>query len=124
MRIAVEVVNVKSYTLRAKLRTNAEIDEVDLSLVTEAKIEAKNPAFLIEELRKSLNKLPYDDSYNMQNNLCENIEFVFGPPGTGKTTHLATKVILPKMRETDELNILVLTPTNKAADVLVRRIME
>ena len=124
VKVAVEVVNVKSYTLRAKLRTNAQLDGVDLSLVTEARIEAKNPVFLLEELRKAFNKLDFDDDYDMQYNLCDNIEFVFGPPGTGKTTHLAREVILPLIQEADKLKVLVLTPTNKAADVLVRRIME
>jgi AAA domain len=124
IKVAVEVVNVKSYTLRAKLRTNAQIDGVDLSLVTEAKIDAKNPVFLLEELSKAFNKLDFDNDYDMQNNLCENIEFVFGPPGTGKTTHLAGEVILPLMQEKSNLKVLVLTPTNKAADVLVRRLME
>jgi len=60
----------------------------------------------------------------MQENLCENIEFVFGPPGTGKTTYLAQDVILSMMMETTDLKVLVLTPTNKAADVLVRRLMD
>lgn len=124
VKVAVEVVNVKSYTLRAKLKTNTQIDGVDLSLVNEARIEAKNPVFLLEELRKAFNKLDFDDEYDMQTNLCENIEFVFGPPGTGKTTHLANEVILPLMQEDFHLKVLVLTPTNKAADVLVRRLME
>jgi len=124
IKVAVEVVNVKSYTLRAKLKTVAQIDGVDLSLVTEAKIEAKNPVFLWDELRKQFNSLGFDDDYNLQTNLCENIEFVFGPPGTGKTTYLANKVIRPIMQESNDLKVLVLTPTNKAADVLVRRLME
>lgn len=124
LKVAIEVVNIKSYTLRAKLRTNAQIDGVDLSLVTEAKIEAKNPVFLLGEQLKAFNKLGFEDEYDMQYNLCDNIEFVFGPPGTGKTTHLAREVILPLMQETDALKVLVLTPTNKAADVLVRRLME
>ncbi|MEN6328646.1 MAG: AAA domain-containing protein [Syntrophomonas sp.] len=127
-KVAVEVVSVKSYTLRAKLRTNAQITGVDLSLVTEARINAKNPVFLIEELRKAFIKLGdengFEDDFNMQENLCENIEFVFGPPGTGKTTYLAQDVILSMMRETTDLKVLVLTPTNKAADVLVRRLMD
>ena len=128
VKVAVEVVNVKSYTLRAKLRTNAHIDGIDLSKVIEARIEARNPVFLIEELRKAFIKLGedngYDEDFNLQNNLCENIEFVFGPPGTGKTTYVARDVILPMMKSIEELKILVLTPTNKSADVLVRRLME
>lgn len=122
--VAIEVVNVKSYTLRAKLKTNAEIDGIDLSLVTEARIDAKDPVFLLEELRKQFARLEFDDGYNLQENLCENIEFVFGPPGTGKTTYLVKNILLPIMRNSKELKVLVLTPTNKAADVLVSRFME
>jgi hypothetical protein len=128
IKVAVEVVNVKSYTLRAKLRTNAHVDGVDLSKVIEARIEARNPVFLMEELRKAFIKLGedngYDEDFNLQHNLCENIEFVFGPPGTGKTTYVAREIISPMMKSPEELKILVLTPTNKSADVLVRRLME
>ncbi len=128
VRVAIEVVNVKSYTLRAKLRTNAEIGGRDLSLVTEARIQARNPVFLIEELRKAFLKLgedkDYNDDFDMQSNLCKNIEFIFGPPGTGKTTYVARDIIQPIMDLSDDFKVLVLTPTNKSADVLVRRLME
>jgi hypothetical protein len=60
----------------------------------------------------------------MKSNLCENIEFIFGPPGTGKTTYLAKEVILPLVAQEVTTKIILMTPTNKAADVLVRRIME
>lgn len=122
--VAIEVANVKSYTLRVKLKTNADIDGIDLSTVTEARIDAKSPVFLLEELRKQFAALGYDDDYNMQQNLCENIEFVFGPPGTGKTTHLVRNILIPMMQQKEDLKVLVLTPTNKAADVLVSRLME
>ena len=123
-KVAIEVVSVKSYTLRAKLKNNAEIDGIDLNLVKEARIDVKDPAFLLEELRKQFNSLDFEDTFNLQQNLPQNIEFVFGPPGTGKTTHLARNVLIPFMQKTETLKILVLTPTNKAADVLVSRIME
>ena len=122
--VAVEVANIKSYTLRVKLKKGADVDGIDLTTVTSATIDAKSPAFLLEELRKKFNELDYTDDFNMQDNLCENIEFIFGPPGTGKTTHLAKNVILPLMQNDDNCKVLVLTPTNKAADVLTRRIME
>lgn len=128
VRVAIEVISVKSYTLRVKLRTNANLNGVDLSSVTEARIEARNPVFLMEELRQALIRFGkqkgYGDDYNMRDHLCENIEFIFGPPGTGKTTHLAKDIILPLMQSLEELKVLVLTPTNKAADVLARRIID
>ncbi|MGI6438470.1 MAG: DEAD/DEAH box helicase [Sphaerochaeta sp.] len=128
VKVAVEVVSVKSYTLRAKLRTNADIENVNLDRVTEARIIARNPVFLIEELREAFIELGkesgYSGDFDMKGNLCDNIEFVFGPPGTGKTTHIAKNIILPLMQSDQEVRVLVLTPTNKAADVLVRRLMD
>ncbi len=122
--VAIEVANIKSYTLRVKLKNSADIDGINLEEVNAVTIDAKSPVFLLEELRKQFSELGFDDDYNMRDNLCENIEFVFGPPGTGKTTHLANNVLIPMMRENKECKVLVLAPTNKAADVLVRRIIE
>lgn len=122
--VAIEVANIKSYTLRVKLKNRADIESIDLKSVTSATIDAKSPEFLLEELRKQFQTFNYADEYNMKDNLCENIRFVFGPPGTGKTTHLAKNVIIPIMRDNPKCKVLVLTPTNKSADVLVRRIME
>ena len=126
--IAIEVTNIVSYTLRVKIKNSEDLEGIDLSSVNAATIDAKSPAFLLEELRKQFNELGeergFEDDYDMQSNLCENIEFVFGPPGTGKTTHLAKNVLLPMMQENADCKVLVLTPTNKSADVLVRRIME
>lgn len=122
--VAIEVANIKSYTLRVKMKNASDIEGIDLETVTSATIDAKSPVFLLEELRKQFAELELEDDFNMQENLCENIEFVFGPPGTGKTTHLAQNVLIPMMRENKDCKVLVLTPTNKSADVLVRRIME
>ena len=122
--IAIEVASIKSYTLRVKLKSDEAIHDINLEEVTQASITARSPAFLLEELRKQFGKMNLSEDFDMQKNLVRNIEFVFGPPGTGKTTYLANKVILPLIEKTSDCRILVLTPTNKAADVLTHRIME
>lgn len=121
--VEIEVAAVRNYTLRVKLKDNYKLDEMNLDEVVEATISAKNPVFLLEELQEQINALNFADDYNLRDNLCANIEFVFGPPGTGKTYTLAKKII-GLMSERGDKKILVLTPTNKAADVLVKKIME
>ena len=123
-KLPIEVISIKSYTLRVKLKPNADISVIQFDLVKEARITAQNPVFLLEELKKQFADLGFNDDYNLQENLCANIDFIFGPPGTGKTTYLAKNVILPMMKENIRCRVLVLTPTNKAADVIVKKIQE
>ncbi|MDE7418471.1 MAG: AAA family ATPase [Lachnospiraceae bacterium] len=123
-KLPIEVINIKSYTLRVKLKPNVDVSNIDFSAVKEARITAQNPVFLLEELKRQFTGLNFDDDYNMQTNLCNNIDFIFGPPGTGKTTYLVNEIIIPKMKQDEDIKVLVLTPTNKAADVIVRKIQE
>ena len=120
----IEVVSVKGNTLRVKAKNEDQLKGIDFSKVTHAVINVKNPDFLLESLDGEFQKLDYSDEFDMQQNLCKNIEFLVGPPGTGKTTYLAEH--LKTLMEGGETpcKVLVLTPTNKAADVLVRKIME
>ena len=123
-KLPIEVMNIKSYTLRVKLKPNVDISNIHFLAEKEARITAQNPVFLLEELKKQFAKLNFDDDYDMQSNLCSNIDFIFGPPGTGKTTYLASEIIIPRMKQEGDVKILVLTPTNKAADVIIRKIQE
>lgn len=124
-KLMVEAASVKSsYTLHVKVKSASDIAKIDCSSVRETAINIQSPAFLTKALRDQFEALGLDDDYDMCANLCENIEFVFGPPGTGKTTHLAKNVLLPLMQNGANCKALVLAPTNKAADVLAHRIME
>ena len=122
-KIVIEVTSVRGYTLRVKLKDREALKGIELKNVKEASINASSPVFLIQALRKGFAALKFKDHFDMQKNLGRNIEFVFGPPGTGKTTYLARNVLLPLIKE-GKPKILVLTPTNKAADVLTMRIMQ
>ncbi len=77
-----------------RLESAEELDGIELAEVLEARIEVQNPSFLLQELLERFRELMIDESSDMKANLAPNIEFVFGPPGTGKTTHLAQNVIL------------------------------
>ena len=124
MRVVIEVMSVHSYNLRVKLKSASPLEGVDLSTLREATVSARSPDFLLSYLRDGLFALPFEDGKNLRMDLTENLEFIFGPPGTGKTTYLAEKRILPLMRRKDGLKVLVLAPTNKAADVLASRVIE
>lgn len=127
MACTFEVANVRDFSLRLKVKASDadSLASIDWSQFTKASIDINNPTNLINNFRRAFNDLLLPNGFNLKDNLRQNISFVFGPPGTGKTTYLANKIV-------DEMNnsrrniyrILVLTPTNKACDVLVRKIME
>lgn len=126
-----EVANVKDYTLRLKCK-NESVEEVRFLLnnadhLLRAEIDTGFPIQLIDKLLKAYEDLPYEDTYSFKENINRNLHFVFGPPGTGKTTYLANE--LKSLMSKDFLNpttrkskILVLCPTNKACDVLLQKV--
>jgi hypothetical protein len=53
----------------------------------------------------------------------QTVTFLYGPPGTGKTTTISNKIIT-EHASNPVLKCLVLTPTNKAGDVLAKKILD
>ncbi len=119
--VLIEVVNVKEFSLCARLKSATDLQEIETNRIQSAVIEIKNPAFVLDKLKTAFRELPCAEHDNLQANLTPQIEFILGPPGTGKTTYLARERIIPLMKE--NLKILVLTPTNKVADVLMKKMM-
>ena len=61
-------------------------------------------------------------STRIDQKLPSNLEFIYGPPGTGKTTELVNR-ISEALRINTKYNILVVTPTNRAADEIAERLV-
>lgn len=121
--IIVEAASIRSFTLRIKLKDVSQISDIPLDKVHEIHITADSPEFLLRELYNSFKDLGLSSDYDMRKNLTPHIEFVYGPPGTGKTTYLCNSYLIDWLTGNKEFKVLVLTPTNKSADVVVNRLM-
>ena len=89
-----------------------------------ARINMERPVEIINSWKYLILHLPFEDSDSLKGKLGEtNLKFIFGPPGTGKTTQVAS-FIKEQMEKEPGCRILVLAPTNKACDVLAEKIIE
>ena len=120
-----EVASVREHALRLKAKAgdDKELSQINWSkYCTLARIDLNNPIDLVDNLRRAFVALELD-GLNLKNMLDDHISFIFGPPGTGKTTYLANNIISNLMAKNDICRILVLTPTNKACDVIAKRLL-
>ena len=104
-----------------------EADKELMNHLGEAKkicVMADNRTNIIDSLEKRFLQLGFEDDYDLNANLSSDIKIIYGPPGTGKTTRLVEIIsgIIKKSRK--KTNILVLTPTNKAADVIATKMVD
>lgn len=125
LNLKFEVANVRDNSLRLKASKAYEVvlNKIEWNRCTKASITLKNQIDLMGKLRTAFNDLDLDLGFNLKENLENNIHFIFGPPGTGKTTTLAKKII-SQMETYPTCRILVLAPTNTACDELARKIQE
>lgn len=104
------------------------INPDDLSFINnfdKIRVNAQNHTNFIDSLQTSFLDLGYEDDYRMDDNLPEDLQFIYGPPGTGKTTRLVTILSgLIQKSGSHSMRILVLTPTNKAADVIAEKLYD
>jgi hypothetical protein len=85
-----------------------------------AELKTATPVRLIEKLQDAFFDLHLEDDYNMLENINPTIKFIFGPPGTGKTTHIV-KNWINQIAIRPRGKMLILCPTNKAADVVAQK---
>ncbi len=109
---------VKGLTVHVQLKS--AVPAVDLSKVQRVVLTTHNPVLILEALARAFDALSLPDEYLLPAHLPKSLDFVIGPPGTGKTTYLVQEKIQPLLKK--RLKILVLTPTNQAADVLFKKL--
>lgn len=124
LKVKFEVANVRDFSLRLKHSNSLTsiLSKVDWNKVTKASISISNKIDLTNKMKIAFKQLNLPDNYNLKANLTNNISFIFGPPGTGKTTRLAD-IIIRRMTENVKQRILVLAPTNTACDELANKII-
>ena len=88
-----------------------------ISMTKKIRVIAIDNTNIIDSLETRFLQLDKDDDFDMNANLPTNLSFIYGPPGTGKTTELV-KQVHEILEQEPHAKILVLTPTNKAADVV------
>ncbi|KQK24342.1 hypothetical protein AR438_17080 [Chryseobacterium aquaticum] len=78
---------------------------------------------LLDRLYKVFTNRNYIDEWQNIENTMPSLNYIYGPPGTGKTTTLCNNIetILTK---NPNAKFLVLTPTNKAADVVCKKLWD
>lgn len=78
---------------------------------------------LLDRLYKAFTNDNYIDGWDNIQEAMPSLEFIYGPPGTGKTTTLCNR-INNIIAENPDAKFLVLTPTNKAADVVCKKLQD
>ncbi|MDE6303756.1 MAG: AAA family ATPase, partial [Paramuribaculum sp.] len=99
-----------------------EIIRKNVDKFQHAYIEVTEPIDILKYWQSRINGLGLEPNFSLKQNLRTDIEFIFGPPGTGKTTTLAQKISNLINYTNGGIKILVLAPTNKACDVLTRKL--
>lgn len=87
-------------------------------------VEAKEKTdieFLIKALKQAILTVQKDTEADLRQMLPAGINILFGPPGTGKTTEI-TEIVAKQTERNPDCRILILTPTNAAANVAAHRI--
>lgn len=119
--VKASVVRVDDISVDLLLDDKSNYIEV-CSKATMFRLVAENSMGIIDSLNTRFIQLGYEDYFNLEENLPEDIKFIYGPPGTGKTTRLVEILHDIIKNAPKKTNILVLTPTNKAADVIAKRL--
>lgn len=91
--------------------------------IIQVKISFSPVIDLLQRLYRAFTNRQNMDEWDDINKTLPPLQFVYGPPGTGKTTTLCS-MIADGVKENYNAKFLLLTPTNKAADVLCKKLVK
>lgn len=122
-KIIVEGVSKKGQDLLIFCREPISQSIIDsFNEVIQIKISYSPVIDLLERLYKAFINRKNIDEWDDINEVLPSLEFIYGPPGTGKTTTLCSRII-DGIKDKNDAKYLILTPTNKAADVLCKKLL-
>lgn len=78
---------------------------------------------LLDRLERAFNNRNYIDAWENIEEAIPSLNYIYGPPGTGKTTTVCNNINETLISDSMS-KVLVLTPTNKAADVVCKKLKE
>lgn len=116
------IIKSDEYSVDISIEHTEEIETI-CKKAKRIRLIAENTTNIIDSLEKRFLQLGFEDDYNLNDNLPQNIHFIYGPPGTGKTTTLVKNVREIIEKSSNRMNILILTPTNKSADVIAEKMV-
>lgn len=122
--ITVEGVSKKGQDLLIYCREPLSVNIVSrLSTIFKVEINFTPVIDLLDRLYRAFTNRKYIDSWQDIMETMPSLNYIYGPPGTGKTTTLCNNIneIITSKPNT---KFLVLTPTNKAADVVCKKLNE
>ena len=102
------------------IQSDIKLDKQLLNSVFQIELEYQPIIDLLSRLRIAFEKL---DEWSDIKESFPPLEYIYGPPGTGKT-HTICEKIMDSVSQNNNVRYLVLTPTNKASDVIGERLLE
>lgn len=122
--ILVEGVSKKGQDLLIYCRESLPATTVSrLSNIFKVEINFTPVIDLLDRLYKAFTNSNYIDEWQDIEEAMPSLSYIYGPPGTGKTTTLCNN-INSIIKEKPNAKILVLTPTNKASDVVCKKLLD
>lgn len=122
--IQVEGVSKKGQNLLIYIPTGISSHLLSLfDQVVNIKISFTPTLNLIERLYRRFSDPSVVEPWEEMENHAPPIHFIYGPPGTGKTTQLCS-LLESNYLKNPALKVLVLVPTNKAGDVIAKRLIQ